>query len=330
MHFDPMRRREFITLLGGAAAWPRSAGGQPSLKLPTIGILGPATASFAVRWPGDLVQRLHELGWIEGRTVAIEYRWAQGSSERAVEIISEFVRLKADVIVTSGVRNVIAAKQVTSAIPIVFVGAADPVGNGLVASLARPGANVTGLSHQSTDLAAKRIELLRELTPGLSRMAVMLNPSNPDTALEMVEVQTAASTLGLEVVTREIRRTEDIVPAFEAIKGRVQALRIVEEWLVFVNGPLINTLAFAARLPTMHSFRAHVVSGGLMFYGANYRDLSRRAADYVDKILRGMKPADLAVQQPTKFELVINLRTAKALGIEIPLRLLVLADELIE
>jgi putative ABC transport system substrate-binding protein len=272
------------------------------------------------------VQRLHELGWIEGRTVAIEYRWVQGSSERAVEIVSEFVRLKVDVIVTSGVRNVIAAKQATSAIPIVFVSAGDPLGNSLVASLARPGANVTGLSHQWTDLAGKRIDLLREVTPGLSRMAVMVNPSNPDTALEMVEVQAAASTLGLEVVTREIRRTEDIVPAFEAIKGRVQALRIV----VFNNGPLINTLAFAARLPTMHSFRRHVVSGGLMSYGANYIDLSRRAADYVDKILRGMKPADLAVQQPTKFELVINLRTAKALGIEIPPRLLVLADELIE
>jgi putative tryptophan/tyrosine transport system substrate-binding protein len=326
MHFDPMRRREFITLLGGAAAWPRSAGGQPSPKLPTIGILGPNTASVAARWTGALVQRLHELGWIEGRTVAIEYRWVQGSSERAVEIVSEFVRLKVDVIVTSGVRNAIAAKQVTSAIPIVFVSAGDPVGSGLVASLARPGANVTGLSHQWTDLAGKRIELLREVTPGLSRMAVMVNPSNPDTALEMVEVQTAASTLGLEVVTREIRRTEDIVPAFEAIKGRVQALRNV----VFDNGPLINTLAFAARLPTMHSYRRHVVSGGLMSYGANYIDLSRRAADYVDKILRGVKPADLAVQQPTKFELVINLRTAKALGIEIPPRLLVLADELIE
>jgi len=326
MHFDPMRRREFITLLGGAAAWPRSAGGQPSPKLPTIGILGPNTASVAARWTGALVQRLHELGWIEGRTVAIEYRWAQGSSERAVEIVSEFVRLKVDVIVTSGARNVIAAKRVTSAIPIVFVSAADPVGNGLVASLARPGANVTGLSHQWTDLAGKRIELLREVTPGLSRMAVMVDFSSPDTALEMVEVQTAASTLGLEVVTREIRRTEDIVPAFEAIKGRVQALRI----LVFANGPLINTLAFADRLPTMHSFRTHVVSGGLMSYGANFIDLSRRAADYVDKILRGMKPADLAVQQPTKFELVINLRTAKALGIEIPPRLLVLADELIE
>jgi putative ABC transport system substrate-binding protein len=324
-----MKRRQFIVLIGGAgatAAWPRSARGQPSPKLPTIGILGPTTASVAARWTGALVQRLHELGWIEGRTVAIEYRWVQGRSERAVEIVSEFVRLKVDVIVTSGARNAIAAKQVTSAIPIVFVSAGDPVGNGLVASLARPGANVTGLSHQWTDLAAKRIELLRELTPGLSRMAVMVNPSNPDTALEMVEVQTAASTLGLEVVTREIRRTEDIVPAFEAIKGRVQALRNV----VFDNGPLINTLAFAARLPTMHSFRRHVVSGGLMSYGANYIDLSRRAADYVDKILRGMKPADLAVQQPTKFELVINLRTAKALEIEIPPRLLVLADELIE
>jgi putative tryptophan/tyrosine transport system substrate-binding protein len=319
-----MERRGFMTLVSCAAAataWPLVVRGQQP-RLPTIGILGPATASVAASWTGALVQRLHELGWIEGRTVAIEYRWVQGSSERAVEIVSEFVRLKVDVIVTSGVRNVIAAKQVTSAIPIVFVAAGDPVGSGLVASLARPGANVTGLSHQWTDLAGKRIELLREVTPGLSRMAVMVNPSNPDTALEMVEVQTAASTLGLEVVTREIRRTEDIVPAFEAIKGRVQALRIV----VFDNGPLINTLAFA----TMHSFRRHVVSGGLMSYGANYIDLSRRAADYVDKILRGMKPADLAVQQPTKFELVINLRTAKALGIEIPPRLLVLADELIE
>ena len=323
-----MKRRGFMTLVGCAAAataWPLVARGQQP-KLPTIGILGPTTASVAARWTGALVQRLHELGWIEGRTLATEYRWVQGSSERAVEIVSEFVRLKVDVIVTSGARNAIAAKQVTSAIPIVFVSAGDPVGNGLVASLARPGANVTGLSHQWTDLAAKRIELLREVTPGLSRMAVMVNPSTPDTALEMVEVQTAASTLGLEVVTREIRRTEDIVPAFEAIKGRVQALRNV----VFDNGPLINTLAFAARLPTMHSFRRHVVSGGLMSYGANYIDLSRRAADYVDKILRGVKPADLAVQQPTKFELVINLRTAKALGIEIPPRLLVLADELIE
>src|SRR5262245_6595602 len=323
-----MERRGFMTLVGCAAAataWPLVARGQQP-RLPTIGILGPATASVAARWTGALVQRLHELGWIEGRTVAIEYRWVQGSSERAVEIVSEFVRLKVDVIVTSGVRYAIAAKQVTSAIPIVFVSAGDPVGSGLVASLARPGANVTGLSHQWTELAGKRIELLREVTPGLSRMAVMVNPSNPDTALEMVEVQTAASTLGLEVVTREIRRTEDIVPAFEAIKGRVQALRNV----VFDNGPLINTLAFTARLPTMHSFRRHVVSGGLMSYGANYIDLSRRAADYVDKILRGVKPADLAVQQPTKFELVINLRTAKALGIEIPPRLLVLADELIE
>ena len=325
-----MKRREFISLLGGAAAWPRSAGGQPSPKLPTIGILGPNTASVAARWTGALVQRLHELGWIEGRTVAIEYRWVQGSSERAVEIVSEFVRLKVDVIVTSGVRNVIAAKQVTSAIPIVFVSAGDPVGNGLVASLARPGANVTGLSHQWTDLAGKRIELLREVTPGLSRMAVMVNPSNPAATLERVEVQAAANALGIDVVTLEVQRTEDITPAFDAVKNRVQALIIMGDRLTFDSQLLINTLAVDARLSTMHGFRAGVESGGLMSYGPNFRDLARRAADYVDKILRGTKPADLAVQQPTKFELVINLRTAKALGLDMPARLLVLADELIE
>ncbi len=276
------------------------------------------------------MQRLRELGWIEGRTVTIEYRWAQGRAERAAEIADEFVRLKVDVIVTSGTINVTAAKQATSATPIVFAAAADPIGNGLVASLARPGGNATGLSSQSTDLAAKRIELLHEAIPNLRRMAVMINPAYPGTKFEMAENQAAAGTLGVELVTREIRRTEDIAPAFDAITGRAEALKVVGDRLTFDNRVLINTLALAAGLPTMHGFRAQVETGGLMSYGANFQDLSRRAADYVDKILRGSKPADLPVQQPTKFDLFINLKTAKALGLDLPAALLARADEVIE
>jgi putative ABC transport system substrate-binding protein len=327
---DRMKRREFMILLSGTASWPLAARAQPLPKLPTIGVLGPTNAAVAGQWTAALVQRLRELGWIEGRTVAIEYRWAQGRAERAVEIAEEFVRLKVEVIVTSGTTNVMAARQVTSATPIVFAAAADPIGNGLVASLARPGGNATGLSNQSTDLAAKRIELLREAIPHLSRMVVMINPAYPGAKFEMAEGKAAARTLGIEVVTREILRTEDIAPAFDEIKGRAQALRIVDDRLTFDNRVLINTLAFAAGLPTMYGFRAQVETGGLMSYGPNFRDLSRRAADYVDKILRGSKPADLPVQQPTRFDLVINLKTAKALGLDLPPALLARADEVIE
>ena len=276
------------------------------------------------------MQRLRELGWIEGRTVAIEYRWAEGRSERFAEIAAEFVRLKVDVIVTAGTAAVVAAKQATSVIPIVFAAAGDPVGTGLVASLARPGGNVTGLSNQSADLAGKRLELLREVVPGLRRLAIMANVGNPIGVLEMGEVQAAARTLGLEVVTLEIRRAEDIAPAFEALKGRADALYVVTDPLVNTNRIRINTLALGARLPTMHGIREYVEAGGLMSYGPNFPDLFRRAADYVDKILRGAKPADIPVEQPTKFDLVINLTTAKALGLDVPPTLLARADEVIE
>jgi putative ABC transport system substrate-binding protein len=326
-------RREFIALVGSAAATTAgltAARAQQQSKLPTVGLLGPTTASVAGQWTAALVQRLRELGWIEGRTVAIEYRWAQARQDRVAEIASEFVSMKVDVIVTSGVSIITVLKQATSTIPIVFVAAADPVGYGLVASLARPGGNVTGLSNQSSDLTAKRIELLREATPRLSQMGVMVNPSYPAAIPEMVEVQATARTLGIEVVTLEVQRPGDIEPVFDAMKNRVQALMVMRDRLTFDSHPLINTLALAARLPTMHGFRASVESGGLMSYGSNFRDQSRRAADYVDKILRGTKPADLAVQQPTKFELLINLKTAKALGLDMPPRLLMLADELIE
>ena len=312
-----MKRREFITLLGGAAAaWPLAARAQQPAKLPTIGFLGASTPSAESQWAAAFVQRLRELGWIEGRTVAIEYRWAEGRSERFAEIAAEFVRLKVDVIVTAGTAAVLAAKQATSVIPIVFAAAGDPVGTGLVASLARPGGNVTGLSIQATDLAGKRLELLREVVPGLRRLAIMANVGYPAAVLEMGEVQAAARTLGLEVATLEIRRAEDIAPAFEALKGRADALYVCADPLVTTNRIRINTLALGARLPTMHGVREYVEAGGLMSYGPNFPDLFRRAADYVDKILRGAKPADIPVEQPTKFDLVINLTTAKALGLD--------------
>jgi putative ABC transport system substrate-binding protein len=324
-----MRRREFITLLGGvAAAWPLAARAQQPVKLPTIGVLG--SGSTQGQWVASFVQRLRELGWIEGRTVAVEVRWAEGRNERFAEIAAEFVQLKVDVIFAPSTLAVIAAKQETSTIPIVFATVADPIGTGLVASLARPGGNATGQSVQSTDLAGKRVELLREVVPGLRRLAIMVNVASPGSVLEMGEVQAAARALGLEVLTLEIRRAEDIASAFETLKGRAEALYVAPEPLVAANRVRINTLALGARLPTMHGLGANVEAGGLMSYGANFPDMYRRAAEYVDKILRGAKPADLPVEQPTKFDLIINLTTAKALGLVIPEAFLLRADEVIE
>jgi ABC-type uncharacterized transport system substrate-binding protein len=326
-----MKRRAFISLLGGAAvAWPLAARGQQPAKLPIIGYLGPSTRSIDVHRLGALVQRLRELGWIEGRTIVIEYRWAEGRNEHLAEVTAEFVRLKVDVIVTAGTAAVVTAKQTTSVIPIVFAVAGDPVGTGLVASLARPGGNVTGLSNQSADLAGKRLELLREVVPSLRRLAILANAGSPIGVLEMREAQAAARTLGLEVVTSEIRRVEDIAPAFETLKDRAEALYVASDPLVTTNRIRINTLALGARLPTMHGQGDSVEAGGLMSYGANYPDLHRRAADYVDKILRGAKPGDIPVEQPTKFDLVINLTTAKVLGLTVPPSQLARADEVIE
>src|SRR6516162_2740062 len=322
-------RREFITLVGGAAAaWPLPVRAQQAGNLPTIGFLGAITAPAQRQWTDAFVQRLRELGWIEGRNIAIEYRWLEGRTERAAEMVAEFVRLKVDVIVTHSAAPVVAAKQATSVIPIVIV-AADPVSTGLVASLARPGGNVTGLSMQSTDLAGKRLALLREVVPGLRRLAIMVNPGAPAAVLEMSEVETTAKTLGLDIVTFEIRRAEDIAPVFETLKGRVEALYLASDPLLNTNRIRINTLALGARLPTMHGVREFVEAAGLMSYGPNFPDLFRRAGDYVDKILRGTKPADIPVEQPTKFDLVINLTTAKALGITVPDSLLARADEVI-
>jgi putative ABC transport system substrate-binding protein len=325
-----MRRRDFIKVIAGsAAAYPVAAHAQQITKLPTIGFLGSGTAAIQDQWNAAFVQRLLELGWIEGRNVAIELRWAEGRTERYAEIAAEFVRLKVNVIVTSASPSVIATKQVTSVIPIVFAVAADPVENGLVASLARPGGNVTGLANQQAELGGKRLDVLREAIPGLRRLAIIANIVTGPVD-EMRAVQATARTLGLEVATFEIRRAEDIAPAFEALKDRAEALYVCSDPLVNANRVRINTLALGARLPTMHGFREYVEAGGLLSYGPDILDLFRRAADFVDKILRGAKPADLPVQQPTKYQLVFNLKTAKSLGFTVPPLLLVRADEVIE
>ena len=325
-----MKRREFIACLGSVAtAWPRVARAQQTARLPTIGFMGQSTRQAAGEWVAAFVQRLHQLGWSEGRTIAIEYRWAEGRPERFAEIAAEFVRLKVDVIVTGGAA-VPAVKQATSVIPTVFAVADDAVGTGLVASLARPGGNVTGLSNQQIDLVGKRIELLRELIPGLRRLAIMANTDAPGVGLEMAEAQTVAGRLGLQVVTSAIRRAEDIAPAFEAIEGRADALYVCGDALTNTYRIRINTLALGLRLPTILPARDMVETAGLISYGANFPDLFRRAADLVDKILRGAKPADIPVEQPTKFDLVINLTTAKALGLTIPESFLLRADEVIE
>jgi putative ABC transport system substrate-binding protein len=324
-----MRRREFITLLCSAAAWPLSSRAQQSGKLPTIGLLG-ANQSGESQWVAAFVQRVHELGWTEGRTVAIEYRWAEGRAERAAEIASEFVQLKVSVIVTWGTAPALAAKEATSTIPIVFASAGDPVATGLIASLARPGGNVTGLSQQQTDLAGKRLELLHELIPRLRRFAILAEFGSPIAGPVIREVQAAANMLGLEIIPFEIRRGEDITPGFGALKGRAEALYVVSTPLIFTNRARIHTLAMAAQLPTIYAYREYVEAGGLISYGVNMPSLIRRAAEYVDKILRGAKPVDLPVEQPTKFDLVINLTTAKALDLTIPEAFLLRADEVIE
>ena len=326
-----MRRREFVALLSGVPAfWPIAAHAQQAGKLPTIGFFGSSTPAIMARWGAAFVQRLRDHGWIEGRTVAIEYRWAEGRAERYAEIVEEFVRLNVNVIVTYGTPPTKAAKQATTVIPIVFAAAADPVGGGLVSSLARPGGNITGLSLQQSDIAGKKLGLLREVVIGLRRLALLGNVGNSSSVLEISEVKTAAVALGIEIVPLDIRRAEDIGPAFDILGGRADALYVSTDPLIFSNITRINTRALGARLPTIYNGKEYIEFGGLMSYGPSYPDLFLRAADFVDKILRGVKPNDLPVEQPTKFDFVINLTTAKALGLTVPPSLLTRADEVIE
>lgn len=325
-----MQRRDFITLLGVAAVWPVAAPAQHQAKLPRLGFLGSSQPSAMSSWIAAFVQRLGELGWVDGRTLAIDYRFAEGRSDRYTEIANDFVRQQVDVIVTYGTPPTQAAKKATATIPIVFAAAADPVATGLVKGLARPGGNITGLSLQQNDIVGKKLELLRDMLEHLQKLAVTGNALNPGSVLEIKEVATTAGTLGIEVITLELRRAEDIAPAFGALSGRADALYVSTDPLVLSNVDRINALALNARLPTIYNGMEYLASGGLLSYGPNYPDLFRHAANFVDKILRGAKPDDLPVEQPTKFDLIINIRTAKALGLTIQPRLLARADEVIE
>ena len=322
-------RRKLISILGSAAvAWPFAARAQQPDKLPTIGFLGGDTSTY-ISWTPAFVARLSQLGWIAGRTVAIEYRWSEGRPERVAEIAAEFARQKVDVIVAYG-NAVTALTQAAPDTPIVFALAVDPVGIGLVANLSHPGGNVTGMSLQQTDIAGKRLALLREVVPNLRRLAIMFDAGYRGSVREIGEVQAAARTLSLEVALHEIRRAEDIAAVIEAIKSQTDALYVVENALVAANGARIAMLALSARLPTILDNRNIVQAGGLMTYGPNVPAMFQRTADIVDKILRGTKPRDIPVEQPTKFELIINLKTAKALGVTVPQSLLATADEVIE
>jgi putative ABC transport system substrate-binding protein len=276
------------------------------------------------------VQTLRELGWTENRNVAFEVRWANGRTDRLAEIAAELVQLKVDLIFTWATQPALVAKHATSSIPIVFALATDPIGSGLVAGLARPGSNATGLSVQNVDLVGKRIELLREVVPNLTRLAVIANVAQSDPAREMREVETAGRGLGLEVAVLELRRAEDIEPAFATLNRRAEALFVVGDPLTYTHRAEINGLAVGMRLPAIYANSDFVAAGGLISYGTNFPDLFRRAAHYVDKILRGAKPGDLPVEQPVKFDLAMNLKTGKALGLELPLTLLARADEVIE
>jgi putative tryptophan/tyrosine transport system substrate-binding protein len=327
-----MRRRRFIALLGGAAvSWPVVARAQQARHVPIIGYVAPTNPLIPSRSTAAFLQRLGELGWIDGQTITIESRWAAGRPERLEEIAAELVRLKVDLIVTSSTNDSVVVKRVAPQIPMVFAVSGDPVGFGLVASLARPGGNVTGLSIQSPDSAGKRVELLREIVPGLHRLAILGNPSSPNVMLEVSDARAAAGTFGLDVTTSELRQTADVnASTFELLKSRADALFLVADPLVNTNRILIGTLALGARLPTSCAFRELAEAGCLMSYGPYLPDLYRRAAEFADKILRGAKPADIPVEQPTKFELVINLKTAVALGITVPPVVLARADEVIE
>ncbi|MBV9458212.1 MAG: ABC transporter substrate-binding protein [Bradyrhizobium sp.] len=324
----PVRRREFITLFVGAlAAWPPAARAQQ--KVPLIGFLGTTSASAWRQPVAAFERRLSELGWDAGRTITIDYRWTEGRNEQALAIAEAFVERKVDIIVAGG-NAVAAAKQATSSIPIVFPLAVDPLGSGFVASLPRPGGNVTGLSLQGGDLAGKRLQLLREIVPGLRRLAIMVNVAYPAAKNELAQCQLGTRSFGIEATLMELRRPEDIATTFDSLGGGADALYVVSDALTNTNYAGIASLALNARLPTMFGTTDSIHSGGLMAYGPNLPDLFRRAGDYVDKILRGAKPRDIPVEQPTKFTFVLNLATAKALGLATPPTLLALADEVIE
>ena len=327
-----MRRRQFITLLGGAAAWPLAARAQQPGKMPQIGYLGVSSPSMEPHYVEAFRQKLRELGHVEGKNIAIEYRWAEGEDDRLPNLATELVRLNPDVIVTTGTPGAVAAIQATKTIPIVMATVADPVGSGLVASLARPGGNVTGFIILGPELEGKRLELLKQAVPGLSRLAVLWNPNNPGIVPYFETVRNAGRALRISLdPVVEVRRSDELDNAFNAIAGaRPHALVVIADRFLLAHRKQIIEFAAVNRLPTMYPYREYVDAGGLISYAPSNIELFRGAATYVDKILKGAKPGDLPIQEPTKFELVINLKTAKALGLDVPLHLQQLANEMIE
>jgi ABC-type uncharacterized transport system substrate-binding protein len=325
-----MQRREFITLVGTAAAWPLAAQAQQAAKIPRIGFLfygspGPSPELDAFR------QGLRELGYIEGQNISVEYRFASGKVELLPDLAAALVRLKPDVIVTPGTPASVAAKQATSTFPIAFAGVADAVGAGLVANLARPGGNITGLTSISAELGGKRLELLKGLVHNASRVAVLYNPADRSNVLVLKELQEAAPALALTLQPLEVREPGEFEGAFAAMtRERADAMFGAAGVLTFQHRQTVVDLAAKRRIPTLWGHRQFVEAGGLMSYAVNFYDQIRRTATYVDQILKGAKPGDLPVQQPTKFEFILNLRTAKALGLNIPPAVLAIADEVIE
>ena len=328
-----MKRREFITLLGGAAvAWPLAASAQQPGKMFRIGYLGISSPSLEPHYVEAFSQKLRDLGHVDGENIAIEYRWAEGHDDRLPNLASELVRLKPDVIVTTGTPGALAAMQATKTIPIVMASSADPVGSGLVSSLARPEGNVTGFTILGPQLEGKRLEILKQAVPGLSRLAVLWNPSNPGIVsyFETVKDAGRALQISLDPVV-EVRRTDELDNAFTTIaNARPHALTVIADRSLLAHRKRIIEFAAVKWLPCMYPYREYVDAGGLMSYAPSNIELFRGAATYVDKILKGAKPSDLPIQEPTKFELVINLKAAKALGIDLPQTVLARADEVIE
>jgi ABC-type uncharacterized transport system substrate-binding protein len=328
-----MKRREFITLLGGAAAaWPLAARAQQSVaKVPRIGFLGNSTAELEANLIGPFRDGLRALGYEEGRNIVIEYRWAEGKYERFPALTAELIALKVDAIVTAGTPASLAVKNATTTIPLVMVAVGDPVATGLVASLARPGGNITGLTSISSEMEGKRLELLREVVPKVSHIAVLWNAASPIQVIEEGEVRAAARVLGIRMLSLGVRTREEIDDALATIiRERPDALLVLADRLFLHHRTRIMDFAAQERLPGVHAYRELVEAGGLMSYGPSYADMHRRAAAYVDKILKGAKPADLPVERPVKFELVVNLKAATELGLDVPPTLLGRADEVIE
>ena len=326
-----MKRREFITLVGGAvAAWPLAARAQLSGKTYRIGFLGPGSYAERKRDIDALQKGLRRLGYEEGRNIVIEYRWAEGRYDRLPELTAELVKLNVDVLVTAGTPGALAAKQATSTIPIVLAAVGDPVAAGIVDSLARPGGNVTGLTFFFVEICAKRVELIKEAIPGLSRIAVLINPANPSHLLALSAMQGMASAVGAELVPVEARGLDDIADTIAATTARrAPGLVTIDDPLFMSIARQIAELALQNSVP-MIGFKPQAEAGALMEYGVDLADLYSRSAAFVDKILKGTTPADLPIERAVKFELVVNLKTAKALGIELPTSLLIRADQVIE